>query len=335
MTIKRENVINYLKDNILVLILILMFIIGLSVSKHFLSGTNISSILIDVSIMGILALGETVCLLVREIDLSIASLMAFSPVISISIINFIKSRMGVQFIDAGNYVNSGLFYLIILTILIGCIIGFINGVIVVKTKVPSIIATLGMMYILTGCAYVVSKGTSYFMTRVNGFKWLGIATFIKVPMSFILYVVIGITALLVLKYTRVGNRIYATGGNENAAIYAGINTGIWKITAFIFSGFCASIAALIYSSRLEAVFPNQGAGLELIAITVVVIGGTTLQGGKGGIFGTIIASLILGIFYNIIISIGLVTWYKTVITGLFVVGAVLLHSSNMMARRNI
>jgi ribose/xylose/arabinose/galactoside ABC-type transport system permease subunit len=332
---KKENTFNYIKGNILFLILIIMFLIGLSISNHFLSIANINSILIEVSIMGILAVGETVCMLVREIDLSIASLMAFAPVISINIINLIKSNLGVQFIDAGNYVNSGLPYIVILTILLGCIVGAINGIVVVKTKVPSIIATLGMMYILTGFAYVISKGTSYFLTRVPGFKWLGSGTFFKIPVSFLIYVFIGVAALLIFKFTRIGNRIYATGGNENAAIYAGINTGAWKIAAFIFSGFCASIAALIYSSRLEAATPNQGAGLELIAVTVVVIGGTTLQGGKGGILGTMTASLILGIFYNIIISVGLVTWYKTVITGLLVVGAVLLHSRGAITKKRI
>jgi len=333
--IKRDNTLNFFRDNILVMVLVIIFILGLSISRHFLTGANISSILIEVSVMGILAVGETVCMLVREIDLSIASLMAFAPVIAINIISFIKSRTGTPFIDAGNYVNSGLGYIVILTILLGCIVGAINGIIVVKTKVPSIIATLGMMYVLTGFAYVISKGTSYFLTRVPGFKWLGSSTFLKIPMSFLVYIIIGIVALLVFKFTKIGNRIYATGGNENAAIYAGINTGNWKIAAFIFSGFCASVAALMYSSRLEAATPNQGAGLELIAVTVVVIGGTTLQGGKGGIFGTIIASLILGIFYNIIIAVGLVTWYKTVITGLLVVGAVLIHSRGKLTKKSI
>ena len=322
---KKEGTLNFIKSNNLILILIFVFIIGILTSRNFLTGANIRNILLNVSMIGLLAIGQTAVMLVKEIDLSISSLMAFAPIAAISIAKFIKSLSGVNLIEGGNYITSGMSYIFIFTILIGCIIGAINGLINVKAKVPSIIVTLGMLYTLRGFAYILSKGHPLYLTKLNGFKWLGTSLFLKMPVSFLIYIAIGVGAILILKFTKVGNRIYATGGNEKAAIYSGINTGAWKIVAFIFCGFCASIASLIYSSRLESVEAAQATGMELAAIAIVVIGGTTLQGGRGGIFGTILSGIILAIIINIITSIGLVVWYQTIIMGVIIIIAVFLY----------
>jgi ribose/xylose/arabinose/galactoside ABC-type transport system permease subunit len=142
------------------------------------------------------------------------------------------------------------------------------------------------------------------------------------PVGFLFFLGIGILGILIVKFTKVGPRIYSTGGNEKAAIYSGINPNIWKIIAFTISGFCAGLAALIYCSRLESVEVTQATGYEFIAIAIVVIGGTTLEGGRGSVLGSILASIILGLVINIITLIGLVVWYQTIIIGIIIITAV-------------
>jgi ribose/xylose/arabinose/galactoside ABC-type transport system permease subunit len=191
----------------------------------------------------------------------------------------------------------------------------------VKGPVPSLIVTLGMLYALRGIAYILSGGHPLYFTRLAGFKLLGTAKIASIPFSFVVYLTIGILGILILRYTKIGTRIYATGGNEKAAIYSGVKTDLWKICAFTVSGLCASVGALIYSSRLESVEAAQAAGYELQAVAIVIIGGTTLEGGKGTILGTILAGLIIGIVINLITMVGLVVWYQTIILGILVITA--------------
>ena len=164
--------------------------------------------------IGMFALGQTIVMLVKEIDLSISSSMAFAPIASISIVKFIKSFYGINVIEGGNYFTSGLAPFIILTIFLGMFIGFINGVLNVKGKVPSIIVTLGMMYTLRGSAYILSGGHPIYLTRLQNFKWLGTSLFLKIPVSFMLFIIISVITIVTLQFTKVGPRIYSTGGNE-------------------------------------------------------------------------------------------------------------------------
>jgi len=317
----RNNFLDFFKNNALIFILIMAFVLGIFTSKNFLKVYNLQNVFINVSMIGVLAIGQTLVMLSKEIDLSVGSLMAFSPIAAISITQLIMAPFGIKVIQGGNYLASGMFLIIFFTIIVSCFIGFLNGLINVKAKVPSLIVTLGMLYALRGIAYILSGGHPLYFTRLQGFKWLGTSNLFKAPVSFLVYLAIGIIVIFVLKYTKVGARIYATGGNEKAAIYSGVNTDFWKIIAFTFSGFCAGVSALIYSSRLESVEAAQATGYELAAIAIVVIGGTTLEGGRGSILGTILAGIILGIVINIITLLGLVIWYQTIIIGFIIIAA--------------
>jgi ribose/xylose/arabinose/galactoside ABC-type transport system permease subunit len=315
-----------LKENALVMVLLLMVALGSMASSSFMTLYNWQNILINISTIGMLALGQTLVMLVRQVDLSVGSLMAFSPVAAISLAGSLLALGGIEVVQGGNYVTHGLAPIILLTLVVGSLAGLLNGLITVKARVPSLIVTLGMLYMLRGNAYILSGGHPLYFTRLAGFKWLGTSMISGViPVCFFVFLAIGVLSILVLKYTRVGPRIYATGNNEKAAIYSGVNTGFWKIAAFTFSGFCAGVATLIYSSRLESVEAAQAAGYELASIAIVVIGGTTLEGGRGTMFGTILAALILGIVINIISLIGLVIWYQTIITGLIIIAAVFVY----------
>jgi len=332
---KEKLFLNFVKNNILILILIAVFLLGIAVSKSFTRIYNIQNILINISTIGVLALGQTLVMLVKEIDLSQGSLMAFSPIAAISLSQLILSKFDLKVIQGGNYVVTGMSLIIIFTIVVGILTGLISGLINVKGKVPSLIVTLGMLYALRGIAYILSKGHPLYFTRLQGFKWLGTSKLFNIPICFVVYLAIGIIGILLLKYTKIGPRIYSTGGNEKAAIYSGVKTDLWKIIAFAFSGFCAAIGALIYSSRLESVEAAQAAGYELSSIAIVVIGGTTLEGGRGSIFGTIMAGMILGIVINIITLIGLVVWYQTIIEGLIIISATFAYIYKRMTGRAV
>jgi ribose/xylose/arabinose/galactoside ABC-type transport system permease subunit len=286
----------------------------------------LQNILINISIIGVLALGQTWVMLVKEIDLSQGSLMAFGPIAAISISQVLLARFGIVVLQGGNYVTSGLAPIVICTLAVGAITGLLSGIIVVKGRVPSLIVSLGMLYALRGISYILSGGHPLYLTRLSGFRWLGTSQMAGIPVSFLVYLMIGIAGILVLRYTKIGTHIYATGGNEKAAIYSGIKSGFWKICAFTVSGLCASIGALIYSSRLESVGAAQATGYELQAIAIVIIGGTTLEGGKGTMLGTILAGMILGIVINLITLIGLVVWYQTIILGTIVVVATFVYN---------
>jgi ribose/xylose/arabinose/galactoside ABC-type transport system permease subunit len=322
------------RGSVLALALIGVVALGTAMSPTFLTTSNLQNIMLNVSILGVLALGQTVVMLLREIDLSIGSLMAFGPIAAIELTELILSFSGTTLIQGGNYVATGMTLIIVLTIVVSVLVGLLNGVITVKGLVPSLIVTLGMLYALRGAAYLLSGGHPLYFTDLEGFMWLGSAkTFGFVPVSFLIFLAIGLLAAVVLRYTRVGPAIYATGGNEKGAVYSGVKTRKWKVIAFIFAGFCTSIGALMYTSRLGSVEAAQASGYELSAIAIAVIGGTTLQGGRGTMFGTILASIILAVVINIITLEGVVIWYQTIITGLIIVAAAFIYLARTRAGR--
>ncbi len=322
------------RGSLLVLALIGVVALGAVLSPTFLATSNLQNIMLNVSILGVLALGQTLVMLLREIDLSIGSLMAFGPIAAIELAELILSITGASLIQGGNYVSTGMVLIIALTIVVSMLVGLLNGVITVKGLVPSLIVTLGMLYALRGAAYLLSGGHPLYFTDLEGFMWLGTATtFGFVPVSFLIFLAMGLLAVLVLRYTKVGPAIYATGGNEKGAVYSGVNTRRWRIVAFVFAGFCTSIGALLYTSRLGSVEAAQASGYELSAIAIAVIGGTTLQGGRGTMAGTVLASIILAVVMNIITLEGVVVWYQTIITGLIIVAAAFIHLSQQRASR--
>ncbi len=326
---KRKNSLGgVLKDNILIVILIVTVVIGILLSDTFPKPENIKNILFSCCVYGILAIGQTVVMLTKEIDLSIGSLVAFCPIFAIELVDAIQdAATGSGIIKGGNYVMEGWPAIVILTLLAGALVGLATGTIVVKLKVPSLIVTLGMMTALHGLVYVLSGGYAMYLTKLEGANLLGTKTVAGViPVSFLLFLAIGIVMALLLKYTKFGMRIYSTGGNERAAQISGINTGKWKQIAFVLSGLFAAVAAIIYCSRMEAVDAMQGTGYEMTAIAVAVIGGVTLEGGKGKVVGTILATVILTMILNIQQLLGLVAWYQNMTIGIIIVLAALLHN---------
>jgi len=314
---------NLVKNSPLLIGVIVLIIIGIFADQAFLTLLNIKNLLRSSSILGTLAIGVTIVMLIREIDLSVGSLMAFTIILAIELTAEIESLFGVVAIQGGHYMIHGMGFLIFFTLLIGLLIGLFNGILVTKLKINSLITTLGVLYSARALSYIISGGHSIYLTKMKQLHWLGSGSMLGFPASFIIFLILGGIAAFLLKYTVIGRRIYAIGGNEKAAMFAGINTNAWKLATFAASGFCAALAALMYSSYLESADPQQAIGYELSAIAIVVLGGTTLEGGRGKVSSTLLAALVLGVLNNILELIGLRIWYQQVIIGCIIIAAVM------------
>lgn len=296
-------------------------LLGRFASPTFFTLLNLRNILLNVSILGMLALGMTLVMLLRQIDLSVGSLMAFAPIAAVNLTDLVHTS-DTAVIAGGNTVVGGTALIIGFTLLVSVVIGLVNGLITVKGPVPSVIVTLGALFALRGASYVVSDGNQYYLTELPNFMWLGSETiFTYVPVSFVLFFAIGVIGVIGIRFTKFGRRIYAVGGNEKAAVYSGINAARWKVLALTISALCAGIAALIFSSRLGSAESAQAEGFELSAIAIAVIGGVTLEGGRGTLLNTMLSSVLLAIIINIIALRGIVSWYQTVIEGAIIIAA--------------
>jgi ribose/xylose/arabinose/galactoside ABC-type transport system permease subunit len=323
------------RGSVLVFGLLAVLVLGTILSPTFLTLSNMQNVMLNAAILGMVALGQTLVMLLREIDLSIGSLMAFAPIAAIELADILFSAAGgTPLVQGGNYVIQGMGLIIVLTIVISSLVGLLSGLITVKGIVPSLIVTLGMLYALRGAAYLLSDGHPLYFTDLEGFMWLGTAkAFDAIPVSFLIFLAVGGLAIVVLRYTRVGPAIYSTGGNEKGAVYSGIKTGRWRVVAFVFAGFCTGVAALLFCSRLGSVEAAQASGYELSAIAIAVIGGTTLAGGRGTMLGTILASLILAVVINIITLEGIVVWWQTITIGTIIIAAAFAYQLRTGATR--
>ncbi|MFT3704077.1 MAG: ribose ABC transporter permease [Agriterribacter sp.] len=281
-------------------------------TPNFFTAQNILIVLRQVSINGILAIGVTIVIIAGGIDLSLGSVIALTGVVAAS------------FAHPGTY---PLIVPLVLALLTGICIGVINGLTITIGKVAPFIVTLGMMTIARGLALVLSNGRP--VTNLSpGFNFIGGGDLLGVPVPILLFVLVIIKASVILKYTRIGRYIYAVGGNENAAKASGIRVSWVKIFAYIMCSGLAGLAGIVLASRITTGQPNAGIAYELDAIAAVVIGGTSLLGGRGSIAGTVIGVLIIGVINNGLDLLNVTSYYQQIIKGVIIVGAVLLDRSN-------
>ncbi|MDD3338571.1 MAG: ABC transporter permease, partial [Lachnospiraceae bacterium] len=251
-------------------------------SRSFLTPNNVLNVFQQISTNFIIAIGMTFIILLGGIDLSVGSTVAFSGLI-----------MGLLMKSLGMPVAVAL----LIGLVCASAIGFFNGFLITFFKLPPFIATLGTMSIVRGAAYTITGGQPIY-TFPQGFAMItgrvaGIPIF-----TILIMVVLFVIAAYVLKYTKYGRYIYAIGGNENCAKLSGVNVGKVKCIAYVISGFCCGVAAIVLTSRLDSAVPTNADGAELDAIAAVVIGGTSMEGGEGVLVGTIIGALIIGVVAN-------------------------------------
>ena len=296
-----------------IFIALIVICIMLSIATpYFFTTQNIIIVLRQVSINGILAIGVTFVIIAGGIDLSLGSVLALTGVVAAS------------FAHPGTY---ALVVPVMLGILTGVIIGAINGLTITLGKVAPFIVTLGMMTIARGLALVWSDGRP--VTNLSpAFNYIGGGDLLRIPVPILLFVLVIIVSAVILNYTRIGRYIYAVGGNENAARASGIRVSGVKLFAYMMCSGLAGLAGIILASRITTGQPNAGIAYELDAIAAVVIGGTSLLGGRGSIAGTVIGVLIIGVINNGLDLLNVTSYYQQIIKGVIIVCAVLLDRKN-------
>ena len=295
------------KYAILIAFLFLLIVISI-LRPSFLTPANLILVLNQTSINGILAVGTTFVLITAGIDISIGSVVGLSGVIS---------AMAVR---AGAPVLIGF----LLGILTGSLVGIIIGFLVTKGKLAPYIVTLGFLTIIRGVALLVSGGRPI-SSLGDSYGWLGNSNvFGVIPCPVIVFLLVTAIGHILLAHLKIGRYVYAVGGNSNAAEACGINPGKIKMFVHIVCGTCAGLAGIILSSRIITGHPNAGEGYELDAIASAVVGGTSLAGGSGGIPGTLVGALIIGVIGNGLDLLGVSSYWQDVVKGSIIVVAVLL-----------
>jgi len=278
-------------------------------SPYFLKGRNISNILVQSSILAIIAAGETIVILTGGIDLSVGSIVALTSLFSAFVI-----------VDMGQPVVIG----IIMALILSMIIGLVDGVVISYGKVPAFIATLGMMSIARGGALALKSGQPIAGIPAAYENLATYEIFGFIPIFIIYFLVVYIIGYIFLVHTRHGRYIYAIGGNIDAARLSGVNVEIYKTLAYVICGFFAGIGGVLLTARLDYATPIAGIGYELDVIAATVIGGTSLAGGEGNIFGTFLGAVLIGTLRNGLTLLNVSSYYQQIIIGVVIVGAVFL-----------
>lgn len=288
--------------------LVLLVIAASLLSDRFLSVPNLLNILRQVAIVGILAIGMTFVILTKGIDLSVGSLLGISVVIY-----------------AGLLENHGMEVAIPAGLAAATLAGLVNGVGVSLARIPPFIMTLGMLSFARGLAFIYTGGTPIPILNED-FYSLGNGYVAGIPIpSLILLAVLAVSAV-VLSLTVFGRSVYAIGSNEEAARLSGVPVNTYKIAVYAISGLVSGLAGLVYASQLSIGTPIAGQGYELDAIAAVVVGGTSLFGGKGTVAGTFIGTLIIGVLANILNLTGVDPYVQQLFKGALIVIAVYLMS---------
>lgn len=278
-------------------------------NPNFLTINNIFNVLRQVSINALIAFGMTFVILTGGIDLSVGSILALTGAVTAGLL-----AGGMDPILAMS-----------LGLLLGAILGAINGIIIAKGKVAPFIATLATMTIYRGLTLVYTEGKPISgLGDSLSFQLLGKGYFFGIPVPIVTMVLSFGVLYFILKKTTFGRRVYAVGGNEEASKLSGINVDRIKIYVYSLTGALAALSALILTSRLNSAQPTAGTMFELDAIAAVVLGGTSLTGGRGWIVGTVIGALIIGVLNNGLNLIGVSSFFQQVVKGAVILIAVLL-----------
>ena len=276
--------------------------------------TNLKSILIQISIFGIMACGMLLVVLVGGIDLSIGSTSALGCVIALSYV--VEHGTG----------NAAFFSAVGIVFLIAIAIGLIHGIFDAFLKLPAFIVTLATQYALYGVATLYTDGAYVHLTEYNGLYFmLGNAKILGIPFSIVAFVIFAVLTAVLLEKTTYGRRIYMAGGNVRASKLVGTNSKFVKISAYVICSLTAVIGGLILSAQNLTATYTTGKGYEGPVMMVIVVGGISLMGGEGGIGGVLFGALLAGILNNMVILLGISTDYSELFQGIVIIFAVALN----------
>lgn len=304
-----------------ILVLVLLLVIFSAMAPEFLTANNLSILAKHVAIFALLAVGMTFVVLTGGIDLSVGSTAGLGGMVA--------GYLLTQGIPLGGAIHyPSVILVILITIAVCLMVGLLNGWLVSKAGVAPFIATLGMLYIARGAALLISNGKTFpslggMAERGNGgFPAFGQSFILHVPTPVWMMIALFAIAWVVSLKTPFGRHVYAIGGNERAARLAGIRVPRIKLITYVFSSFCAALVGLIIASQLEAAHPATGESFELNAIAAVVLGGTSLMGGRGSVSGSLIGAFVIGVLADGLVMLGVSEFWQIVIKGVVIVVAV-------------
>ncbi|MDR2392209.1 MAG: ABC transporter permease [Planctomycetota bacterium] len=287
-------------------------------SPYFLLERNLINVLRQVSVNGLLSIGMTFIILTGGIDLSVGSILAFGGVVAASFVS--TAYKDVPSIHHLGAIGLGL--------LAGVLLGTVNGLVISRIRVTPFIMTLGMLSIARGLTFIYTNGMpvtdlsrDYLWFGQGGWSIYG-DWFLPVPV--VVFLLAFLVAWIVLYYTKFGRYVYAVGGNARSARISGINVGFVIFMVYVISGFLCALGGILLTARTSAGLPQAGVAYELDAIAAVVIGGTSMTGGKGSLLGTLMGVLIIGVINNGLDLLSVSSYYQQVVKGLIIVGAVML-----------
>jgi len=298
---------------------------------RFLSSINLFNVMRQVSITGLLALAMTFVILTAGIDLSVGSLVAFSGLVAAAVA---KGGMANRFTVGEASAGYGWALAALAAIVVGLICGYVQGLAITRLKVPPFVVTLGGMSAFRGAALVFSGGGP-----ISGFEpaftWWGQGKIGPVPVPVIIFLVFAVLAHVTLRYTRYGRQVYAVGGNPEAARLSGLNVNRVTASVYAITGFFCGLAAFVLAARLNSAEAVAGTGYELTVIASVVIGGTSLFGGSGTIFGTVIGTILIGVLLNGLVLMNVSSYVQQIIIGIIIVLAVAFDTFAKSRRRRV
>ena len=298
----------------LLVALILELIIFASLSPYFFSSTNFSNIGRAMVIIGIGSIGATIVIISGGFDLSVGSVMAASGMLAAFVINQGQS----------NLVG------VVLALMLGCVIGLLNGFVIGYLRINPLIATLAMLSIVRGLAYIISGGDAVVVSN-SSFLAIGTDSLFGIPLTVWIFITLFLSVGFLMPRTHFGRYVYAIGSNSRAARLAGIFVNRWTLVFYAFSGTTAALAGYVTVARTGQAEPSANIGAELDMITAVILGGASLSGGKGRLVGTFLAIVVLAILANGLILIGVPSYWQLPVKGCVLMGAIIwgeLHNAS-------
>ncbi len=298
------------------LVLVLMIVAMSCLSDRFLTPANGLNIMRQISVNVCLSLGMTLVIVSGGIDLSVGSILALAGAVTAGLI---KYPIALQWL--GVEVQFTTWGAIVVGLVIGILLGCFNGQMITRLKIPPFVATLGMLSIARGMTMLWTKG--FPITGLgDGFAVLGTKSWLGIPAPVWIAGSLIVVFTIITKKTRIGRHIYAIGGNETTARFSGLNVNRIKVLVYTLAGALSAVAGLILTSRLDSAQPNAGTGYELDSIAAVVIGGTSLSGGRGSVWGTVIGCLIIGVLNSGLVLLDVSPFWQQVVKGAVILVAV-------------
>jgi ribose transport system permease protein len=289
-----------------ILLILIIMCVALSIAAPaFLKTSNLLSTARNFSAIAVAGFGVSIVILTGNIDISIGSIYGLAGV---TVALLMKS--GWAFLPA-----------VLAGMVVGGLCGLANGLLVVYLRLPSYIATLGMMQIVRGICYILTQGYPV-SGMAESFKWVGQGQLMGIPIPIYFMVLFAVIFAIFRNQTKTGRRIFALGGNEEATRISGVNTRNLKILCFVLSGVCAAFAGVINASKVGVAQPTAGNGFEMDAIASVVIGGSSMAGGVGTVVGTLIGSAIMGVLRNALVLLSVDSYWQTLVMGVVIIFAV-------------